>query len=621
VPRLPKPGGDAGSWGDVLNEFLSQEHNADGSLKRGAEIDAKYDKPVGGIPKADLDAAAQSSLDKADNANAYTDAKTSLLTPGPSEIVVGAADGTPITVPFWRNALASGAKADNATDDAATLQGELDAIAARGGGVLFLPVGPLGGTYLIGQTLKAGSNTTLVCAPGVTVRAKAGTRSYTLTNKDWTNGNTNIHVLGGTWDTNGTNNPTTGLYPANWPGFGMLFVQVDKLEIGDNAHLDSPKFAICLAQCTNFSVHDLTFDTPSDGVHIHGLSMGGVVERIHGYTGDDFVALVSKEWVNAATIDGPIGDITIRDLFPANALGNAVKMTGDGARPITGVLVDTVDGSVQKKVVAIVDDSTHGETPCTVDDITLRNLRCRQNINGDVIQLAATGARSITIEGLHHLTGQAVDVMGGAQVESLTIRGVASRVQWGGKLVTVRDADTVVTKLHLHDVQADLGVGGIVFNHSATITNLMMTDCTITGPSSAYFYYAAAASTAPTACVLDGITASGVAAVVTLLANQTVQLDRVTATGLSSAVVLVNGAGVLGRILAGRVNSISGVYLAGGATVSIDGEGFPVRADRLTPQALDRIYNTNASALGGVGRYLRSADNTKWKNLYTGTEY
>lgn len=215
MPRLPKPGGDAGSWGDVLNEFLSQEHNADGSLKRGAEIDAKYDKPVGGIPKADLDAAAQSSLDKADNANAYTDAKTSLLTPGPSEIVVGAADGTPITVPFWRNALASGAKADNATDDAATLQGELDAIAARGG------------THLIGQTLKAGSNTTLVCAPGVTVRAKAGTRSYTLTNKDWTNGNTNIHVLGGTWDTNGTNNPTTGVYPANWPGFGMLFVQVD----------------------------------------------------------------------------------------------------------------------------------------------------------------------------------------------------------------------------------------------------------------------------------------------------------------------------------------------------------------------------------------------------------
>jgi hypothetical protein len=39
MPRLPKPGGDQGTWGDVLNDFLSQEHNTDGSLKRGPEID------------------------------------------------------------------------------------------------------------------------------------------------------------------------------------------------------------------------------------------------------------------------------------------------------------------------------------------------------------------------------------------------------------------------------------------------------------------------------------------------------------------------------------------------------------------------------------------------------
>ncbi len=33
MPRLPKPGGDAGNWGELLNEFLSVEHNGDGSLK------------------------------------------------------------------------------------------------------------------------------------------------------------------------------------------------------------------------------------------------------------------------------------------------------------------------------------------------------------------------------------------------------------------------------------------------------------------------------------------------------------------------------------------------------------------------------------------------------------
>lgn len=33
MSRLPAVGGDAGTWGQVLNDFLSQSHNADGSLK------------------------------------------------------------------------------------------------------------------------------------------------------------------------------------------------------------------------------------------------------------------------------------------------------------------------------------------------------------------------------------------------------------------------------------------------------------------------------------------------------------------------------------------------------------------------------------------------------------
>lgn len=33
APRLPVPGGDAGNWGSLLNDFLSQSHNSDGTLK------------------------------------------------------------------------------------------------------------------------------------------------------------------------------------------------------------------------------------------------------------------------------------------------------------------------------------------------------------------------------------------------------------------------------------------------------------------------------------------------------------------------------------------------------------------------------------------------------------
>ncbi len=40
MARLPTPGSDSGSWGNILNDFLAVEHNPNGSLKRGADIDA-----------------------------------------------------------------------------------------------------------------------------------------------------------------------------------------------------------------------------------------------------------------------------------------------------------------------------------------------------------------------------------------------------------------------------------------------------------------------------------------------------------------------------------------------------------------------------------------------------
>jgi len=33
VARLPIPGGDDGVWGDILNNYLSIEHNSDGTQK------------------------------------------------------------------------------------------------------------------------------------------------------------------------------------------------------------------------------------------------------------------------------------------------------------------------------------------------------------------------------------------------------------------------------------------------------------------------------------------------------------------------------------------------------------------------------------------------------------
>jgi hypothetical protein len=40
MSRLPQPGADDGTWGNVLNDFLSVEHNADGTLKKSGTIAA-----------------------------------------------------------------------------------------------------------------------------------------------------------------------------------------------------------------------------------------------------------------------------------------------------------------------------------------------------------------------------------------------------------------------------------------------------------------------------------------------------------------------------------------------------------------------------------------------------
>jgi hypothetical protein len=41
MPRLPIPGSDSGVWGEVLNDFLSVEHNTDGSLKASGSLAGK----------------------------------------------------------------------------------------------------------------------------------------------------------------------------------------------------------------------------------------------------------------------------------------------------------------------------------------------------------------------------------------------------------------------------------------------------------------------------------------------------------------------------------------------------------------------------------------------------
>lgn len=65
MARLPVPGSDDGTWGTLLNDYLSQSHNADGSLKAGS-VDASV-VGDGTISAAKLDTNLMNTLSRADS--------------------------------------------------------------------------------------------------------------------------------------------------------------------------------------------------------------------------------------------------------------------------------------------------------------------------------------------------------------------------------------------------------------------------------------------------------------------------------------------------------------------------------------------------------------------------
>lgn len=46
MSRLPTPGSDRGNWGSILNDYLSQSHNADGTIKDSIITESKLAQPV-----------------------------------------------------------------------------------------------------------------------------------------------------------------------------------------------------------------------------------------------------------------------------------------------------------------------------------------------------------------------------------------------------------------------------------------------------------------------------------------------------------------------------------------------------------------------------------------------
>lgn len=161
--RLPVEGGDPGVWDEYLNDFLLVEHYNDGTLKnvaRPADVLAKYTKPTGGIPYADLDSNVQTALDSNTLAKVFIDVKS------------------------------KGAIGNGTANDSTAIQAAIAESVSTGVPVYLSP-----GTYIVNAPLSISQNVTIIGAgrDKAILKAAANLNDYVI---KFSGGATGVGIVG-----------------------------------------------------------------------------------------------------------------------------------------------------------------------------------------------------------------------------------------------------------------------------------------------------------------------------------------------------------------------------------------------------------------------------------------
>ena len=223
-----------------------------------------------------------------------------------------------------------GAWGDGAHDDYTAFQAALDA----GADTVTIPQG----IYWISQTLKIGSNTTIIAARGAKMVMKSLSRrkrnDFLLSNKDTVNGNQNIKITGGIWDGNNTSqeNAKADIFDKEgYSGTLLNFVNVEHLELRDMVLANSTAYYVRTCKVHHFIIDNIdfvcdNFSKNQDGLHFCGDVKHGRVSNIralsYGQTNDDLIALNADDSIerveNLDLCRDTIEDITFENIFAEN---------------------------------------------------------------------------------------------------------------------------------------------------------------------------------------------------------------------------------------------------------------------------------------------------------------
>jgi hypothetical protein len=318
LPTLPTPGGDAGTWGDELNEFLEVSHGDDGRLAVGT-----VDNPHGFSPAPDATVA---SWNDGQAAAPATD--TSYLTPvlyieRHSNSTAGPESG------FANGYLAAPIEVDVFVyeDDFQSHNGLTARVTAES------PV-PSGSAPLVGITTQA------ECHAPVSTQ-----------NRDLFGMNVAVLYEG------------AGTAPGNFVGIetdlvlGSAMTDTDRPGEGGNRHVGY------MAQSTGFAANSGLWITSYDGADNNagpGWMMGVQAEAWFTSWAGYFNNTLNASGAGGLYIATTWGASTASILECTSANGNALKVTGDASNPITYRTGGSLYGLIQQDTTGTTGGFTAG---------------------------------------------------------------------------------------------------------------------------------------------------------------------------------------------------------------------------------------------------------------------
>lgn len=188
------------------------------------------------------------------------------------------------------------------------------------------------GVYSV-KGLKIGNDTTIECFEGVEIKLLPNTKKYILTNKDYTNGNRNIRIVGGKWNidySNGNGEVQNGSYKTGeYIGFGMHFFNVDGLMFENVKCFNAMKYLISVCNCKNIKGENLYFESISDGIHFQPPISNVYLKKIYGKTNDDLISFTLGDYEKyEVSAKGNFENVSIEDVDITGC--TSIKIVGSG---------------------------------------------------------------------------------------------------------------------------------------------------------------------------------------------------------------------------------------------------------------------------------------------------